>query len=426
MNHISVPVESIHIGERQRRDVPEAHIKELAQDILTSGLIHAITIDENFELCAGYCRLNAIRIITEPYYYAGELIPAGMIPCVVTHHKDEAALFRLELMENLRRKNLSPVDEARAVTALHHMLQAEHGPEWAKADSGKEIAKLRGLEISREASRDAVSDALIIHAMSNDPDVAKAKSRSEAFKIAKKKLEAQLMTSLGELTRVDSKTLHILQGDCVEVMKSLPDATFSGIVCDPPYGIDAHKFGEQTMQGGEHEYEDSRERAMDIVTHIIGEAARLCKPDAHLYIFFDLRNLAHLTDIARSYGFTPFATPLIWHKPGLGHAPQPGFFGRRYETIFFCQRGNRKLTKSRSDVFEFPSVKDKIHAAQKPVELLTELLSLSYFPGEHVLDPCAGSGSIFAAAKAAGLHATGIELSEKYYNICKVKIEELS
>ncbi len=129
--------------------------------------------------------------------------------------------------------------------------------------------------------------------------------------------------------------------------------------------------------------------------------------------------------MAKTSGWQPYATPLLWHKPGMGHAPQPGYFSRHYECILFAQKGNRKLSKVRSDVFEFPPVKDKIHAAQKPVELLKELLSLSFFPGESILDPCCGSGGIFAAGKDLNLKVTGIELDPKYVAICKELIGRL-
>ncbi len=66
-----------------------------------------------------------------------------------------------------------------------------------------------------------------------------------------------------------------------------------------------------------------------------------------------------------------------------------------------------------------------MHAAQKPVALLRELLSLSFHPGETILDPCCGSGTIFAAAKPLSLRATGIEMDEGSYLLAKERMSKL-
>jgi DNA modification methylase len=73
-------------------------------------------------------------------------------------------------------------------------------------------------------------------------------------------------------------------------------------------------------------------------------------------------------------------------------------------------------------VFEVSAETAKLHAAQKPVELIRELIALSFFPGEHILDPCAGSGTIFRAAKLAKVRATGIELNPQSIGFCKQAI----
>lgn len=424
-----LPVDNIHIGERQRSDTPEAHIKELARDIAENGLIHAITVDANNELRAGFCRLNAVKTLAEPYLYGKDLIPVGMIPVVVSGHVEESALFRLELMENLRRKNLSPVDEAKAVANLHRLLSSTN-EDWSKSDTRRELDKMQGVERSPTDSRDTVGDSLLIESFASNEQVAKAKSKTEAVKIAKKLAEQELVAALGGIEVAQPSFNHeVYHGKCQEILAQFADNSayrgkFSGIVCDPPYGINADEFGEQAMKSG-HQYEDSEELALDLASIIFFWGAKLCTEDAHGYIFCDIRNFDSLKSIVQNHGWKVFQTPLIWHKPSAGHAPIPGLFSRRYECILFAYRGERKLSRSRSDVFEFSSVKDKIHAAQKPKELLKELLSLSFFPGEAILDPCCGSGSIFPAAHELNLKATGIEADYKYYQISKQVIGDL-
>jgi DNA modification methylase len=424
MRILVVPIESIHIGERQRSDVPTSHIEELAKDIQENGLIHAITIDKSNELRAGFCRLSAIQSLKAGFFYASEFISPGFVPVAVVHHDDERSLFRLELMENLRRKNLSPIDEAKAIARMHRMLTADN-PAWNEADTGKQLDKIRNTDRSVDKSRTEISESLLIDSFAGDPEVGKAKSRSDAVKIAKRKLEQQFMSGLGALMQTNTGTKYsLLEGDCQLLLHDLPLASFAGIITDPPYGIDADTFGEQAMISG-HQYADTKENAASIAEEIFKLGFDLCQDDAHLYMFCDIRNFAALQLLARKHQWKTFDTPLIWSKPGIGHAPQPGFFSRRYEAILFAQKGNRKLSKSQSDVIEIPPLKDKIHAAQKPVDLFKVLMGLSFFPGERVLDPCAGAGTIFRAAHACNLEATGIEQDSKYANICREAIGSL-
>jgi site-specific DNA-methyltransferase (adenine-specific) len=421
-----IPISTINIGQRQRKEVDEQHILKLRADIAENGLIHAPSITPEASLIAGWCRLKAITGIDQPYRYGSATIQPGFIPVVRVAEGDERILFRIELAENLRRKNLSPVDEAAAVAKLHEIFKAEN-PLQTPAETGKALDEVRGVEPRAESSRNReVAEALIIDSFKDDPDVAKAKTRPEALKIAKKKLEQQFTASLGSLAAINaglSSDFVLHEGSCIDILPTLPADAFHGIVTDPPYGMGADSFGEQTNALG-HQYDDDEKSALDIAYYIFEHGLKLCKSDAHLYMFCDIRLWPRLAATAKSIGWQPFATPLIWYKPGLGHAPQPGYFGRRYECILFAQKGNRKLTRSGSDVLVCPAVKDKLYAAQKPVELLQEILGLSFYPGESILDPCVGSGSLFRAGKLAKLRVTGIELNPTAIGLAKAAIAE--
>jgi DNA modification methylase len=65
------------------------------------------------------------------------------------------------------------------------------------------------------------------------------------------------------------------------------------------------------------------------------------------------------------------------------------------------------------------------HGAQKPVSLYSDLLKRSTRPGDRVLDPFCGTGTIFPAAHPLKVAATGIELEPAYYGIGVKRIEGL-
>jgi DNA modification methylase len=92
-----------------------------------------------------------------------------------------------------------------------------------------------------------------------------------------------------------------------------------------------------------------------------------------------------------------------------------------YEPILFCSRGEKKVTSVYIDVISANPAAE-LHAAEKPVSVITDLLRRSCVPGDRVLDPCAGSGTIFPAAKGLSVFATGMESVEKHYNTALIRM----
>lgn len=61
----------------------------------------------------------------------------------------------------------------------------------------------------------------------------------------------------------------------------------------------------------------------------------------------------------------------------------------------------------------------KIHPAQKPVNVLKQLIEIFTDPGDVVIDPCAGSGTTLRAARELGRSAFGFEIDRNFYNRSK-------
>ena len=113
--------------------------------------------------------------------------------------------------------------------------------------------------------------------------------------------------------------------------------------------------------------------------------------------------------------------PLIWNKKTSIN----GYTWRhQHELIAFVTfKDYKKINTGDGDIIDCRAVpkKDKIHPAQKPVELLTKLLS-KHPDVETVLDPFAGSGSTLVSAKRCGKRYIGIELNEHFVDICKSRL----
>lgn len=425
----TLPISSITVPpDRQRSFFDPIKLHELKESIKNEGLFHAIILSEENILVAGATRLRAISELYQTpgisLFYDGKEIPFGQVPFTYTHKTDEASLFRIELEENLRRENLSPLDEAQALARLHELLQGA-APELVpgtglKADvtikqTAEELGRISG--DPRPSDQQRIADSIIVDKFKDHPDVKRAKSLPEAARVARKIMEREFREVLGRMqnTQPQESRHQIILGSCGDVLPTIPAGTVDVIIADPPYGIGADNFGEQSLIG--HEYKDDRAALHGVFNPLVAEATRICKPDAAMFIFCSIEDFERLKDHPRKIigpeWYTQWywwPTPLIWHKPNRGHAPQPKRGpSRRYEAILYAIRGNREVRKTGSDVLTFAVPDDRQHGAGKPVDLYKELLSWIVYPGDVVLDPCAGSGVVVPAANALDCRAIAIE-----------------
>lgn len=413
-----LPIDAIKIRpNRQRKEFNPESLASLGSSILENGLINAITIETYDQpyLVAGERRLKTVASFTKDYHYGEFLVDAGLIPCIAQGELSEEEREAMELAENFDRENLTWQELVSAQARLHTLRSKQ-----AEARGEVQTFRQTAIELSGDKSvstlQVAVREATILQPFLNDPEVGKAKTVKEAINIARKKLTQEFHIALSnkfDLANTKSENTLII-GSCLDEIQKLPRGYFDVILVDPPYGIGADKMAplSGSQSGQTHEYDDTFDGAQKVWVHILQEGARVCKPQAHLYMFCDFRYFLHLKELCLAYGWSPWPTPIIWHKPSGGmlgdslHGPR-----KSYETILFASRGNKVVQGVYLDVIiENPS-DASLHAAAKPVAVYDNLLRRSCVPGDRVLDPCCGSGTIFPAANRRRVVATGIELS---------------
>jgi len=98
---------------------------------------------------------------------------------------------------------------------------------------------------------------------------------------------------------------------------------------------------------------------------------------------------------------------------------------RKYELVLFAVKGTRPTNRLAGDVISCNSDPNLGHQAQKPVELIYDLLNRSAHPGDKVLDPFCGSGPIFEAAHRMQCYVTGLEIDPQFYTIAYERISKL-
>lgn len=242
----------------------------------------------------------------------------------------------------------------------------------------------------------------------------------------------------------------ILQGDCIEVMASLPDASVDLIFADPPYNLqlkgDLHRPEGGVVDAVTQDWDRfSSLEAYDRFTRDwLRQARRLLKPDGAIWVIGSYHNVFRLGAALQDLDFW-LLNDVVWRKSN----PMPNFRGKRltnaHETLIWASRSeaskytfNYEAMKAlnegvqmRSD-WTFPICTGnerlkgadgaKAHPTQKPEALLHRVLVATTRPGDVVLDPFFGTGTTGAVAKMLGRNWIGIERENDYIAAAEARL----
>lgn len=424
---------------RQRKEFRPEDIIALAGSISRLGLMHPVVVRKSstegtYMLVAGEHRMRALEALWnfgEPVFCGQTRFPEGIIPCIYFGELDELAAKEMELEENIRRIDLSWQDKAAATNELLALRTAQAAATNAPAPTIDSIAsEVRG---DSNSARDKTRKEILVSKHLDDPEVKKASTVDDAFKLLKRREELQRSADLAAKVGVTfNSSVHTLRhGDTLELLPELSAESFDVLLTDPPYGIDADKFGDSggitgTGNLGSHFYDDSWTYWNKLAKFLAAESYRVCKPQSHAYVFCDVDNFVLLKSFFTEVGWRVFRTPLIWINPTSNRAPWPEHGPqRKYQIALFAVKGNRPVTKVMPDVLTFPSDENLNHQAQKPVALFQDLLQRSVRPGDTVLDCFGGTGPILPAAHALKCRATYVERDAAAYGIAIERLGKL-
>ena len=413
-----LPLDIISISDKRiRRDFDPKRLAELKSSIARNGLFTPIAVekqDYGIFLRAGERRVRVVKELHAehiPIHCGDTVIPVGAIPVINFGDLTELQRLEIEVEENCIRTDFTWKERTAAYVALHRLRSAQNPNQTFSATANEIVGN-----VATGRFKTTISDALIIEQHFDDPDVVAAKDEGEALKIIRKKAEVLHRAKLAVHFDMNAMPHKLLHGDSKELLQSLKPSSFDVILTDPPYGIGADSFG--TMAGVPHEYVDSLSMFKKMLEWLPDALIRISRPQAHAYIFCDLRNFEELSVHMLLAGWTCFSTPLVWDKCGSGMLPYPEYGPRRtYELILYAWRGDKKVLRVASDVIRVPAIRELKHAAQKPVALYTELLSRSANPGDTVIDPFGGSGTILPAANIRQMVATYIEQDKAMFDL---------
>ena len=246
---------------------------------------------------------------------------------------------------------------------------------------------------------------------------------------------------------------QIIAGECIEVMRALPEASIDLIFADPPYNLqlrgDLHRPDNSKVDAVDDAWDQFASfEAYDIFTRDwLAAARRLLKPNGALWVIGSYHNVFRMGAELQNQGFW-ILNDVIWRKSN----PMPNFRGKRltnaHETLIWASKSeagkytfNYEALKALNDGVQMRSdwviplctggerlkdeAGDKAHPTQKPEALLHRIIVGTTNPGDVVLDPFFGTGTTGAVAKMLGREFIGIEREAGYRAVAEKRIARI-
>ena len=227
----------------------------------------------------------------------------------------------------------------------------------------------------------------------------------------------------------------VIHGDCLQVMKQLPDECIDLIITSPPYNIRNStgngfkspniRWLNAALRNGYDGYADDMpyEKYIEWQKECVAEMFRLIKPDGA--IFYNNKNRIQggvLEDRGIILKDFPLRQIITWKRAG-GLNFNDTYFVPVTEQIYLVCKPKLKLVKCANkygDVWEITQEMNNPHPAPFPVELTDRIVTST--DAQIIMDPFGGSGTTAISALKANRNFILIEQSEKYCEMANLRI----
>jgi len=249
-----------------------------------------------------------------------------------------------------------------------------------------------------------------------------------------------------------SKFLNkIVNGNSLEILKTIPNKTFDLVFVDPPYNLQIGKKlkrpDNSTVSGVNDEWDqfESFNDYDNFCKFWLTECKRVLKDNGSIWVIGTYHNIFRLGYHIQNIGYW-ILNDVIWKK----NNPMPNFRGTRFtnahETLIWASKNkkskytfNYQSLKCLNDDLQMRSdwtlpicngserIKKngkKVHSTQKPESLLHRILLASTNKDDFVFDPFLGTGTAAVVAKKLGRNYFGIEKEKKYFKTAKQRLKK--
>ena len=242
---------------------------------------------------------------------------------------------------------------------------------------------------------------------------------------------------------VKTDMYELMQGDCLELMKLVPDGSVDMILTDPPYGTTACKWDSvipfEPMWAELKRVIKPNGAIVLFGSEPFSSALRMSNIKQYKYDWIWDKKIpsgmcnAKIMPMKQSENISVFINGKNFYYPIMEERPKPLKGGKIYGNSLSAGNGGLKSIDAKVYTHKYPTThlvfdkirKGSLHPTQKPVPLLEYLIKTYTQENETVLDFTMGSGSTGVAAKNLNRKFIGIELDEKYFEIAKTRIGEI-
>ena len=220
---------------------------------------------------------------------------------------------------------------------------------------------------------------------------------------------------------------YIACGDCLELMKKIPDKSIDLVITDPPYEITANGSGGAFGKEKRSYHSEVKTLSDGITNDVLEELVRVMKK-INIYIWCNTNQLRQYINFFEGIGCT--TDLLTWHKTNPVPTCRNKYLSDTEYLLYFRKDGvpmyGSYNTKKKYYVTPTNKAdKDKYgHPTIKPLDIIQNLVINSSKEGDIVLDPFLGSGTTAIAAANNGRHYIGFEVDMKYFEMSLKRLEE--
>ena len=220
--------------------------------------------------------------------------------------------------------------------------------------------------------------------------------------------------------------VNLMKGDCLELMKSIPDGSIDLCVSDIPYKLTGGGKGDGVNSKRPKGILVDNSQLMKVpkFEDWLPELYRVMKNGTHIYLMCNFKNLNDLMNKSLAVGFKHINL-LVWEK---NNCTPSQFYMKNCEYTLLLRKGSSKYINDiggSKTVHKFENIiGNKVHPTEKPTDLMEFYVKNSSNECDVVLDMFMGSGSTGVACVNTNRNFIGIELDENYFNIAESRINQ--
>jgi len=232
--------------------------------------------------------------------------------------------------------------------------------------------------------------------------------------------------------------ISLKKGDCLKILKKIPDNSIDMIFADPPYNLSGKKF--TTCKSGKKVNCDKGQ--WDQIEDInkfnkswIKECMRVLKDKGTIWISGTLHNHPSVGFLLKNMGYW-IINDIVWYKPNAPPQLQPNRLAPSTEIIWLASKTKKynfnyeegkkyNEGKQLRNLWTITAKRHKTpHPTEKPEDLLERIIDLGSNKGDLILDPFMGSGTTGVVAKKLNRKFIGIEIDNNFFEIAKDRIKK--